>query len=46
MEDLEVVLKYLKKEKSRDPHENANEKFHSNVAGSDMKIAILKLMKK
>ena len=46
MEDLEVVLKYLKKDKSRDPHDNANEIFHSNVAGSDMKIAILKLMKK
>ena len=46
MKDLEVVLKYPKKEKSHDPHDNANEIFHSNVAGSDMKVAILKLMNK
>ena len=43
MEDLEVVLKYLKKDKSRDPLGFANELFQPGVAGDDLKHAILKL---
>ena len=44
MKQLEVVLKSLKKNKSRDPLGFANELFHSNVAGDDLKQATLKLM--
>ena len=44
--DLEKVLKYLKKSKSRDPLGLANELFDPKVAGNDLKIAILKLMNK
>ena len=44
MEDLEIVLKYLKLNKSIDPMGNANEIFKSNVAGDDLKEAILLLM--
>ena len=44
IEDLEKVLKYLKNNKSRDPYGYINELFKSNSAGSDMKIAVLKLM--
>ena len=43
---LEVVLKYLKKDKSRDPHDHISELFHSDVAGTDMKKAILALINK
>ena len=42
--NLEEVLKYLKKDKSRDPDGNANELFHPDVAGKDMKEALLILM--
>ena len=44
MEDLDKVLKYLKKNKSRDSMGYANELFHPNVAGQDLKSAVLKLM--
>ena len=44
MEDLDKVLKYLKKNKSRDSMGYANELFHPNVAGQDLKRAVLKLM--
>ena len=44
MEDLDKVLKYLKKHKSRDSMGYANELFHPNVAGQDLKRAVLKLM--
>ena len=40
MEDIEKVLK----NKSRDPMGFANELFQSNVAGNDLKVAILQLM--
>merc|ERR1719319_1043148 len=46
LEDLEKVLKYLKKKKSRDPNDLANELFHNETAGSDLKEAILLLMNK
>ena len=41
---LEKVLTKLKKNKSRDPMGYANEIFHSNVAGDDLKLAVLNLM--
>ena len=44
LEELDVVLKYLKKDKSRDPLGLANELFQPNVAGHDLKIATLKLL--
>ena len=44
MEQLESVLEYLKKENSRDPFGYANEIFRPEVAGDDLKLAILKLM--
>ena len=44
MEQLETVLKYLKKNKSRDPFGYANEIFAEDVAGKDLKLATLKLM--
>ena len=44
MENLEVVLKYLKKNKSKDPFGYANELFDVEVAGEDLKHAILMLM--
>ena len=44
MHDLERVLKYLKKGKSRDPYGYCNELFKQNVAGDDLKLALLKLM--
>ena len=43
---LEVVLKYLKKNKSRDPLGFSNEIFKTDVAGDDLKLAILKLVNK
>ena len=46
MEDMEKVLKYLKKKKSKDPNDLANEIFHNDNAGSDMKESILLLMNK
>ena len=44
MKHLEKVLKYLKKNKSRDPHGYCNELFRNEVAGDDLKLALLKLM--
>jgi hypothetical protein len=44
MDDLNTVLKSLKTKKSRDPHDLANEIFKPDVAGDDLKQAILKLM--
>ena len=44
MDDLDRVLKHLKINKSRDPLGFANEIFRPEVAGSDLKKAILKLM--
>jgi len=46
MQELETVLKYLKKNKSRDPNDLANELFHCGTAGDDMKEAILHIMNK
>ena len=44
--DLNHVLKSLKKKKSRDPYGLANEIFHPDVAGDDLKLALLRLMNK
>ena len=44
MKHLENVLKYLKKNKSRDPLGYSNELFQPDVAGEDLKKAILILM--
>ena len=44
MEQLDEVLKYLKRNKSRDPSGYANEIFRPEVAGQDLKLAILKMM--
>ena len=44
MEDLIVVLKELPKGKSRDPEGYANEIFRDDVAGHDLKEALLKIM--
>ena len=44
MTDLENVLKKLKNNKSRDPLGNANELFKPEVAGDDLKLAILLLV--
>ena len=44
MDQLEVVLKYLKKNKNRDPFGYANDIFHKDVAGNNLKEAILILM--
>ena len=46
MHDLEKVLKQLKMNKSRDPLGYCNELFSQEVAGDDLKLAILKLMNK
>ena len=42
--DLNEVLKSLKSNKSRDPNDLANEIFKPEVAGDDLKHAILNLM--
>ena len=44
LEELEEVLKHLKRNKSRDPNGYANELFKTEVAGDDLKLALLKLM--
>ena len=41
MDNLDAVLKYLKRNKSRDPFGYANEIFRPEVAGDDLKRAIL-----
>ena len=44
MEQLETVLNYLKKNKSRDPFGYANDLFQVEVAGDDLKKAVLMLL--
>ena len=44
IKELDKVLKDLKSNKSRDPNGYANEVFKENVAGKDLKNAVLKLM--
>ena len=44
MDDLVEVLRQLKRNKSRDPLGLLNDLFKPEVAGSDLKIAVLKLM--
>ena len=45
MTQLETVLNYLKKKnKSRGPLGYANELFHDDVAGNDLRIAILEML--
>ena len=46
MEQLEVVLKSLKKDKARDPHGLANELFREGVAGNFLKLSLLKFFNK
>ena len=46
MEDLDKVLKNLKKNKARDPIGYCNELFRPEVVGNDLKRAILNMMKK
>ena len=46
MKQRETVLKYLKKNKSRDPLGYANELFKVEVAGNDLKQGILDLVNK
>ena len=42
--DLDLVLKSLKKNKSRDPHGLINELFKPGVIGSDLKTSLLSLL--
>lgn len=44
--DLENILKYLKKGKSRDPNRHVNEICHIDLTREDLKNAILVLMNK
>jgi hypothetical protein len=44
MDQLDVVLDYLKKNKSRDPLGYANNIFQTDVAGKDLKQALITLM--
>ena len=44
MKELNTVLRYLKRNKSRDPYGYANEILHPDIAGEDLNFAILKLM--
>ena len=44
MDDLEIVMKDLARNKSRDALGHVNELFKEEAAGSDFKLAILKLM--
>ena len=44
MDQLDNVLNYLKKNKCRDPYGYINEIFRPEVAGKDLKLALLKLM--
>ena len=44
MNDLQLVLKQLKRNKSRDPYGYANEIFRPEVIGYDLKYALLLLM--
>ena len=44
MDELEDVIKFLKTKKSRDPYGFINELFKPNVAGDDLKTALLIMM--
>ena len=44
MSDLEEAMKDLDRDKSRDALGQANQLFKDDTAGSDFKLAILKLM--
>ena len=44
LDQLDIILKNLKKDASRDLHGYANEIFAPKVAGTDLKIALLTLM--
>ena len=44
MKELNLVLKHLKNNKSRDPFGYINELFKNEAAGKDLKTAVLKLM--
>ena len=44
IDDLEAVLKFLKNKKARDPYGLINELFKPNVAGGDLKAALLVMM--
>ena len=44
MDELEIVLEHLKKDKSRDPLGYANELFKPKIAGVDLKKSVLILM--
>ena len=44
MIELEKVLKSMKNNKSRDPYGYINELFKENAAGSELKIAVLRMM--
>jgi hypothetical protein len=44
MDDLKVVLNYLKRDKSRDPHGHANELFRCDVLGDGLMKVILYIM--
>ena len=44
MVDIEEAVKHLDNDKSRDAHGWANELFKEGVAGTDLKLAVLKLM--
>ena len=46
IEDLEIVLKHLKKGKSRDPNDHINKLYNSEHAGNDLKHALIVLMNK
>ena len=46
IKDLNIVLKNLQKQKSRDPYGLANDLFRPGVAGDDLKLAVLKMMNK
>ena len=44
LEDVTYVLKSLKKGKSKDPYDIPNELFHPEVTGSNLILAITKLV--
>ena len=46
MKDLNLILKNLKKQKSRDPYGLERDLFSPEVAANDLKLALLKLMNK
>ena len=46
LEDLKVVLRQLKSDKSRDPDGYFNKLFEKSVGGSDLVLGILKIMNK